>query len=158
MCFTIIPLNIIKGQSQPEQISLPTENQFQHGGAMTVDLINANGFIFLYTLEKVMVYNTNYVYCGNIYFPEQLTEEVEYGKFNPVFYNSRLHTGSYSLMTFNDNANILYIVTPSLNILYLNIDYPSNHLFSNTDIIGSYNPFEDPQISELDGPSFKPLN
>ncbi len=158
MCFTIIPLNIIKGQSQPEQISLPTENQFQHGGAMTVDLINANGFIFLYTLEKVMVYNTNNVYCGNIYFPEQLTEEVEYGKFNPVFYNSRLHTGSYSLMTFNDNANILYIVTPSLNILYLNIDYPSNHLFSNTDIIGSYNPFEDPQISELDGPSFKPLN
>ncbi|MDT8394424.1 MAG: T9SS type A sorting domain-containing protein [Bacteroidales bacterium] len=144
-----------------ENISLPSNSNFNYDGAMTFDVISANNFTFLYSFEKLIVYNANEQFCGEIFFPEQQSLQVWFGKYNPVFYNSRLYVGSANLMAYHDSKKILYIVTPSLNLVYLNVNFQNSHIFSNEDIINSnnlYNPLDDNQISDMDAPSFKPLN
>ena len=126
---------------------------------MTYDIIEANGFIFLYSFDRVLVFYENDGAInprGSIAFDDP----VEYGKFNPLFYNPRLYTGSINFMAFHSGVDKLYIVKPSLEILVINVNYPQEHVFSNSDITFSYNPFDDDTHigTDFDSASFKPLN
>lgn len=147
-----------------DKLDLPPSNSsLTVGGTMAYDILNANGFIFIYSFDRVLVFRSdNNAPCGSIYFDEQVPpggDQIEYGKFNPLIYNPRLYTGSINFMTYNTSGQLLYVVKPSLEIDIINVDHTLDYTFSNGDIISSYDPFDDDtNIPDLDMASFKPIN
>ncbi len=100
-------LSIKQAGAQVGQIDLPQTN----GGNMPLDILVANSKVFVYTGSKIMVYNSGTMsYAGEIILCNK-----DYGKFNPLFYNARLH-GETNMMALNKGRNELFVVTPDLVI------------------------------------------
>ena len=87
---------------------------------MVYDIIHNNGKIFIYSIDSILVYNTDNHFLGSIDLYEQ--ESFKYGKFNPTYFNERLWTCDGNMMTVDTNANpdMLYAVTPDLRIIRIN--------------------------------------
>ena len=107
---------------QPSTIHLPPGgiNPLLPGGTMVYDVIydNLSGKMFVYSTDRILVYTaSNHQYVGEIPLGQ-------YGKFNPVYFNSRLHVVDIDLMAINNEGGIklLYVVTPNLHILAININ------------------------------------
>lgn len=132
----------------------PAGNNFP-GGTMAYDIIEANGFIFFYSFNKVFVYSPNAegdIPRGYIAFDS----DQNWGKFNPFYYNPRLFTGSINFMAYNEITKILYVVTPNMQVISIKVDFDQQHIFVEDDIISTYDPFND-NITGLDQGSFNPL-
>lgn len=111
-CFSVFSTNS-RAQSTVENINLPHNTE----AAMVYDILYANGYIYTYTPNGINVYNaSNNAFEVNFPFGEK------YGKFNPVYFNSRMHVPDQNLMVFNNEASnpYLYIMMPDMNIMVIN--------------------------------------
>ncbi|MFO7614114.1 MAG: hypothetical protein R6W71_05685, partial [Bacteroidales bacterium] len=98
------------GKSQTiDVIDLPSGND---GSSMAFDVITANGYIFIYTATGIKIYQQS----DNNYQETINFQNKNYGKYNPVFFNSRLNFGAAKLMALNENSEIIYFLCPDLKI------------------------------------------
>ena len=136
----------IKAQFTIEDIPIPSTSG---GGAMIGDIIHAENFSFVYSLDRLSIYDaqTNN-YISEIPFPYQSNLIDEHnGKFNPIHFIELYNVPAANMMTYNPNANVLYVVTPELSILTIEVEYPD---FT---VISEYTPSSD-TLPDY----FKPLN
>jgi len=89
-------------------------------GAMIGDILNANGLVFSYTLDKLFIYSSDGTYV------DEITFETDYGKFNPYFYRERYCASSLSLMAYNETDQVLYVISPNLQIKIIDISDPQD--------------------------------
>lgn len=108
-----------------ENISLPEEtviNNVRNYASGILDVIAANDLYFAYTGDKVIVFDGDgQTIIEILQFPEQ------YGKFNSISHNCRLHMPGVNVMTIFENPlasnrQDLFIITPNLDIMLLNTD------------------------------------
>ena len=120
------------------------------GGASILETIHANGFLFIYSSDGIIVFNEN---SNQFIHKIPFNENMDFGKFSPAYFNDRLGFGDGSLMAYNDNLKTLYVVFPDLEIKCISVISP---LFGVT----SFNPFDHQVPSNSDNlPSyFKPLH
>jgi hypothetical protein len=100
-----------------------TENLGTNPGASVGDIITADGKIFLYSPEGLLIYDlsTNPASFSTVDFPGN------YGKFNPV-YSSLRGGGDANMMTYNAGDKLLYVVTPDIRIMRVSTLNPTgNH-------------------------------
>ena len=119
--FSLFPLSIVS-QTFTGNIPIPSTDG---GGAMIGDIIHANDHIFVYSLDKLVAYNLDGDFVGEIIF-----EPIEnYGKSNPIYFWDSHHSSSISLMAYNNDINaeiqILYVISPDLKIYIVNISQNS---------------------------------
>lgn len=92
-----------------------------------VDIIEANDKIFVYTMDKILVLSDDgQSIIATIPFDNR------YGKYYPVFENSRKYIADINFMTIYPNTNgreDLFVVTPNLDILLINT---STNIITNT--------------------------
>jgi len=119
--FLLLSLSLGITAQNVENINVPgDELPVYTGGSMAYDIIydNVSGKMFVYSSDKILVYNAASHEClGEIPFGE-------YGKFNPVYFNPRLHVVDIKLMAINNDGSnkLLYIITPNLHILAIDIN------------------------------------
>ena len=98
-------------------------------GSFVGDIIYAQNFVFVYAENKVFVYNatTNeYIKTVSLTFGQQ-TDNENYGKFSPLFFNTRMHVNEAQFMTYNEDADILYALGSDLRIYAIKVHpTPSN--------------------------------
>ncbi len=89
-------------------------------GSMIADIATGNGYIFTYTPDGINIFDTtNNSFIQKIEFD---TCDSNYGKFNPVFFDSRLMVRDQNFMVYSNETNhkYLYVLTPSLKLLIIN--------------------------------------
>ena len=135
LLFLIIYSGIIFAQSF-ENINLPESPE---GGSMILDIVYADNKIFAYSHDGISIFSsTNYSFEGKIPFetippppPEpQLTWN--YGKFNPVYFNSKMHIPDANLMVYNNETydrKLLFALTPNMRLLVLDTENITNYWF-----------------------------
>ena len=88
-------------------INLPDDNQ---GGTFLQDIIIADGYVFAYAYNRILVYDTtNNSLVGTVPLGN-------YGKYNPVYFHYGLWIGDFNVMAFNQSSHLLYVVSPDLKI------------------------------------------
>ena len=106
--------------AQSVTINFPQNNLYTGiGGTLVYDILHANGKIFAYSSDGVSIYqNSNNQFITKILFDET---DLFYGKFNPVYFNSRLAVPDQNLMVYNNGINnkYVYILTPKLKLLII---------------------------------------
>lgn len=130
-CVAIIVFIVLNYSVWPQTISnidLPSAPEV--GGSMAADLISTNGYIFIYSLDGIKIFNES-----NSSFVNLISFETNYGKFNPIYSNERLNFGNSSLMALNEELDILYVIYPNLIIKGISTNPPFN-------VISSFNPVE----------------
>ena len=90
-------------------INLPDIN---YGGKKPYDILAANNLLFVHVGSKIVVYNAS----TRTYKTEIQLSTKDYGKFNPAYYDKRLH-GASNLMAYDNINNELYVVTLELDII-----------------------------------------
>jgi len=104
-----------------EQIDLPSIN----GGGSTIgDIITANGKVFVYATDGISIYNAvNNAFLTKVPFGDA------YGKFNPVYYNERLHAPDQSIMVYNNEPlhPYIYAITPKMELVTISTINPNNN-------------------------------
>jgi hypothetical protein len=81
-------------------------------GSMAMDIVNADGCIFVYSMDGIKVLSEiDNSFVGSIDFGG-----TSYGKYNSIYFNSRLSFGDGSVMAVNAEKHILYVVFPDLRI------------------------------------------
>jgi len=109
----------LSSQTLEENINLPNNDG---GGSLVGDILIANGKLFAYSADGVSIYNaSSNIFIEKIFFTEAM------GKFNPVYYNERLHVSDQSIMVYNNEPNhkYVYILTPKLKLLTINTEIPT---------------------------------
>jgi len=119
--FIFLCLPVVKLYSQEfsliKNIKLPSgANLGANLGAPVGDMISADGKIFLYSPEGLIIYDpsSNQPF-SSVDFPGH------YGKFNPVYFSYNGNSDA-NLMTLNEEDNLLYVVTSDLRIMKVDID------------------------------------
>jgi hypothetical protein len=103
--------------AQPVTINLPPGFS---GGTLVYDILYANGKIFTYSSDGVSIYRaSDNMFLNKIPFDNS---GLFYGKFNPVYFNSRLAVSDQNLMVYNDEIDnkYVYVLTPKLKLLIIN--------------------------------------
>ncbi|MBC8321327.1 MAG: T9SS type A sorting domain-containing protein [Bacteroidetes bacterium] len=119
--------------SHVNNIALPdlnTDPSIVDPGSIVGDIIYAQDMVFVYSVNKVLIYegtgNNNYIKTVNLSTETQNDNE-NYGKFSPLFFNTRMHIDDVQVMTYNDTGQILYVLGADLRIYGIKVDpTPSN--------------------------------
>ena len=125
MALFLVNLSIVAQTTNFEgNISVPEVTEVNDYASGILDVIAANGKFFAYTGDKIIVLDSDGETVLDIL---QFTENEErFGKYNPVYHNSRLHMPGVNVMAiFNNPSSVnnredLFIVTPNLDIMLLN--------------------------------------
>ena len=105
---------IAQSQSWERNIYIPGG---QSGGALGADIIEVNGKAFVYGTDLIRIYDcSSNNLVDTIIFPEG------YGKFNPVYFHYDVYVADFNLMAYNALNSILYVVTPDLRIIGINVN------------------------------------
>ena len=91
-----------------------------NGGALVLDVLSANNRLFVYSSNKLLVYNND----GDSLL--QTFKLTNLGKFAPVFFSSDIWVPGIKLMAYNHSDNILYIVRADLKIEAFKFDNNNN--------------------------------
>ena len=119
--FLLIALSVFGLENitaQTTNLNLP---DIDGGGNAPYDVLVANDYLFVYAGSKIVVYNSN----TRIYIDEITLSTKNFGKFNPTYYNERLH-GTSNLMATNSNGSELFVITPELEIRRYSTVYIDN--------------------------------
>ncbi len=102
----VLNLNISLAQiSSSTNIKIP-----ESSSDIIVDVLCKDSKVFYYSPQGISIYNeVNNDFVGKVGFDN-------WGKFNIFYFNPGLFPGEYNTMTYNDQYNILYTVTPDMNI------------------------------------------
>jgi hypothetical protein len=101
------------------------------GGASALEALRSNGYLFIYTSDGILVYSE----IDNKFLKKiPFNEDIDFGKFNPVYFNDRLSFGDASLMAVSENKSTLYVIFPDLKIKGISINPEFN-------VTGSFDPF-----------------
>lgn len=125
----LFPLIFLTGQisiSQTFSGNIQVPNLGEEG-IFIGDIYKTPSYFFVYSINKLVVYNNNGDYISEIPFNNAVT----YGKFNPLYFWDSHYTSSTSLMTLNDSDPdnpILYFITPNLDIGVLDLNSLSTTL------------------------------
>ena len=124
MHYLLLLLFFISGsifsQTFEKNINLPN---VASGGSFIGDILIANDKLFTYSADGISIYNaSSNAFIEKIFFTKAM------GKFNPVYYNERLHVSDQSIMVYNDEQDYkyVYILTPKLKLLIINTEIPAN--------------------------------
>lgn len=142
------PINLTAQISSPgfsQNISLPdftTNNEIDFASG-AIDIITANGKVFVYTLDKIVVMNDLGEIIKTIPFTEQ------YGKYNPIYHDPRLFAADVNFMAVFDEGGRedILVVTPNLDVILVNTDNYTDELKVSL-----------PTVDPSDLSYFKPLN
>lgn len=100
--------------SQETQMYFPPESGDAAGVA--ADIVTANGKVFVYTTTSVLVYDLS----GNTITTIPFHDSNKYSKFAPHYFWPEKYLADFQFMTYNSNNNLLYVLTPELNIEIIN--------------------------------------
>ena len=88
----------------------------ENTGDIVFDIIQANNKIFVYSAKEILVYDA---------LNNDLIDEINlpgyYGKFNPIYFHYSIYVCDINVMAFNQADNYLYVVTPELSIIGIDI-------------------------------------
>jgi len=95
------------------------ENTIEVGGFVG-DIIEVQGKLFAYSFGKIMVYEST----GNNDYVKTITlpGNEGYDKFTPLPFNTRMHVNEIQSMTYNQDAEILYVLGVDLRIFCISIN------------------------------------
>ncbi|RLD86948.1 MAG: hypothetical protein DRJ09_11110 [Bacteroidetes bacterium] len=96
------------------------------GGTFIGELMEADGHIFAYAYNKIIIYNST---NNNL---EDTITLSNYGKFNPVYFMYDFWVAGNNVMAFNQTEHLLYVVTPDLKVVSIETN---NSAFTKTTLI-----------------------
>lgn len=124
----IIPIQVNAQLSYPQNIplvNLTNNPEDIDPGSFIGDIISAQNFIFLYAENKVFVYESfgdfNFVKTVDLVDNNQ-SDNVGYGKFSPLFFNTRMHVNEANFMAYYSQEKILYVLGTDLRIYAIKVD------------------------------------
>ncbi|RLD41652.1 MAG: hypothetical protein DRI89_09290 [Bacteroidetes bacterium] len=115
--FLLIAFSLFSFKSVSSQITNLNLPDIEKGGKKPYDILAANNLLFVHIGSKIIVYNAS----TRTYKTEILLYTKDYGKFNPAYYDKKLH-GKSNLMAYDNINNELYVVTLELDIKRYAID------------------------------------
>ncbi|MBC8320988.1 MAG: T9SS type A sorting domain-containing protein [Bacteroidetes bacterium] len=101
-----------------KNISLPEES-----GGFGFDIVHANSKLFLHAQSKVFVYDdstNNLIDTINLLINGNTIHN--YGKYAPPYFNYNFNSPSRQSMAVDENNNLIYTITPDLNIISIETD------------------------------------
>ena len=91
-----------------DKINLPNNDVSGFAG----DIISADGKIFVYTSQNILVYGSNNILITSI----SIDDGSYYGKFAPHFFWPSKYLADNQMMTYNPDNHILYVLSPNMDI------------------------------------------
>ncbi len=163
LIITILLLGVFGLNSQNSQITFESNISLPEISSLgttdyasgAIDIITANNQVYVYTMDKILVLSANGQSISAtipLYKPQPGNTDPftkKYGKFNPIFDNSRTYIADITFMTIFKNTSAgnredLFVVTPNLDILLINTD--------NNTVTESFNVSSDiPHLKPLHG-------